>query len=139
MMQQKQQESREPYRSVSCDGPAAIPDGYADLRRGLAWGDLGRRLVLTARGPDAVRFVDNFTTAALSALAEGAGTEGFFADARGWVLALTSILRIEDGVWIDAPAGLASPALCRAGPGRAGGSNPEKFCPSIRAIRQKLG
>jgi len=55
-----------------------------------------------------VRFVDNFTTAALSALAEGEGTEGFFTDARGWVLALTSILRIEDGVWIDAPAGLAA-------------------------------
>ena len=109
MMQQKQQESREPHRSNSCDAPAPIPDGYADLRRGLAWGDLGRRLVLTARGPDAVRFVDNFTTAALSALAEGEGTEGFFTDARGWVLALTSILRIEDGVWIDAPAGLAVP------------------------------
>ena len=109
MMQQKQQESREPHRSNACDAPAPIPDGYADLRRGLAWGDLGRRLVLTARGPDAVRFVDNFTTAALSALAEGEGTEGFFTDARGWVLALTSILRIEDGVWIDAPAGLAAP------------------------------
>ena len=71
MMQQKQQESREPHRSNACDAPAPIPDGYADLRRGLAWGDLGRRLVLTARGPDAVRFVDNFTTAALSALADG--------------------------------------------------------------------
>lgn len=108
MMQQKQQESREPHRSVSCDGPVPIPGGYADLRRGLAWGDLGRRSVLTARGPDAVRFVNNFTTAAISTLAEGAGTEGFFTDARGWVLALTSILRIEDGVWIDAPAGLAA-------------------------------
>ena len=108
MMQQKQQESREPHRSNSCDDPAPIPDGYADLRRGLAWGDLGRRLVLTVRGPDAVRFVDNFTTAALSALAEGEGTEGFFTDARGWVLAMTSILRIEDGVWLDAPAGLAA-------------------------------
>lgn len=111
MMQQKQQESRESHRSVSCDGPVSIPGGYADLRRGLAWGDLGRRSVLTARGPDAVRFVNNFTTAAISTLAEGAGTEGFFTDARGWVLALTSILRIEDGVWIDAPAGLAATLL----------------------------
>ncbi len=111
MMQQKQQESRESHRSVSCNGPVPIPGGYADLRRGLAWGDLGRRSVLTARGPDAVRFVNNFTTAAISTLAEGAGTEGFFTDARGWVLALTSILRIEDGVWIDAPAGLAATLL----------------------------
>jgi folate-binding protein YgfZ len=88
--------------------PVGGPIGYADLRRSLAWGDLGRRSVLTVRGPDAVRFIDNFTTAAVSALAAGAGTEGFFADARGWVLALTNILRSEDGVWIDAPAGLAA-------------------------------
>jgi folate-binding protein YgfZ len=90
---------------VDTAGP--VPGGYAALRRSLAWGDLGRRSVLTARGPDAVRFIDNFTTAAVSPLATGTGTEGFFADARGWVLALTTILRIEDGVWIDAPTGLA--------------------------------
>jgi len=107
MIQQEQQESHDPLPPFSSDGPVPIPGGYADLRRGLAWGDLGRRSVLTVHGPDAVRFVDNFTTAALSSLAAGEGTEGFFADARGWVLALTSILRIEDGVWIDAPAGLA--------------------------------
>ena len=96
----------------SCTADASVlvpaPIGYADLRRSLAWGDLGRRSVLTASGPDAVRFIDNFTTASVSALAVGAGTEGFFADARGWVLAWTNILRIEDGIWIDAPAGLAA-------------------------------
>ena len=90
---------------VDTAGP--VPGGYTALRRSLAWGDLGRRSVLTARGPDAVRFIDNFTTAAVSPLAAGTGTEGFFADARGWVLSLTNILRIEDGVWIDAPTGLA--------------------------------
>ncbi len=90
---------------VDTAGP--VPGGYAALRRSLAWGDLGRRSVLTARGPDAVRFIDNFTTAAVSPLAAGTGTEGFFADARGWVLAWTNILRMEDGVWIDAPTGLA--------------------------------
>jgi folate-binding protein YgfZ len=90
---------------VDTAGP--VPGGYAALRRSLAWGDLGRRSVLTARGPDAVRFIDNFTTAAVSPLAAGTGTEGFFADARGWVLSLTNILRFEDGVWIDAPTGLA--------------------------------
>ena len=90
------------------DSPVPVPIGYADLRQTVAWGDLGRRSVLTARGPDAVRFIDNFTTAAVSALAVGAGTESFFADARGWVLALTNILRTDDGVWIDAPTGLAA-------------------------------
>jgi nudix-type nucleoside diphosphatase (YffH/AdpP family) len=64
--------------------------------------------VLLAHGPDAVRFIDHFTTAAVSALAVGTGTEGFFADARGWVLALANILRVENGVWIDAPSGVAA-------------------------------
>ena len=110
MDQQPTQEPRRGLQPVPADVPAAaaIPSGYADLRRSLAWGDLGRRSALKAHGPDAVRFIDNFTTAAVSALAVGAGTEGFFADARGWVLALTNILRTEDGVWIDAPAGLAA-------------------------------
>ena len=103
----KQPEYREPAASL----PAAaqpLPAGYDDLRRTLAWGDAGHRTVLKARGPDAVKFVDNFTTAAVSPLAMATGSEGFFADARGWVLALANILRIEDGVWIDAPEGLAA-------------------------------
>jgi nudix-type nucleoside diphosphatase (YffH/AdpP family) len=84
------------------------PVGYESLRRSLAWGSLGRRAVVVARGPDAVRFVDNFTTAAISPLGEGEGVEGFFTDARGWVLALATILRTDDGVWIDAPAGVGT-------------------------------
>ena len=100
-------ETRQTLPPGLVDTAGPVPGGYASLRRSLAWGDLGRRSVLTARGPDAVRFIDNFTTAAVSPLAAGTGTEGFFADARGWVLALTNILRIEDGVWIDAPTGLA--------------------------------
>jgi folate-binding protein YgfZ len=88
-------------------GLATPPPGWVGLRQTLAWGDAGERSTLLARGPDAVRFIDNFTTAAISGLAVGAGTEGFFTDARGWVLALGNILRTDDGVWIDAPAGLA--------------------------------
>jgi folate-binding protein YgfZ len=104
-----QQDMQQPHqaRQPGTVAPPA-PVGYADLRQRLAWGDLGRRSVLMARGTDAVRFIDNFTTAAVSTLSAGGGTEGFFADARGWVLALTNILRIDDGVWIDAPAGLAT-------------------------------
>jgi len=99
------------YREQSSSLPPAPPlrpAGYDDLRRTLAWGDAGRRTVLTARGPDAVKFVENFTTAAVSPLVSSTGTEGFFADSRGWVLALANILRTEDGIWIDAPAGLAT-------------------------------
>jgi folate-binding protein YgfZ len=60
-------------------------------------------------GPDAVKFVDSFTTAAVSKLEPGAGTEGFFADAKGWVLALATIFRTDDGVWIDAAAAVPTP------------------------------
>jgi folate-binding protein YgfZ len=108
MNQQPDQHQNAPRGSGPPDAALAAPPGYADLRRTLAWGHLEGRSVLMARGPDAVRFIDNFTTAAIAALEAGAGTESFFTDARGWVLSLATVLRIEDGVWIDAPAGMAS-------------------------------
>ncbi|MFM9058727.1 MAG: YgfZ/GcvT domain-containing protein [Planctomycetaceae bacterium] len=67
------------------------------------------RATLFVRGADAVRFVDNFTTAALARLGAGTGTEGFFTDARGHVLALVNILRTDDGLWLDGAAGIADP------------------------------
>ena len=87
----------------------APPAGYDALRKAAAWADLGPRTVVFASGPDAVKFVDNFTTAAVSKLEPGAGTEGFFADAKGWVLALATIFRTDDGAWIDASADLPTP------------------------------
>jgi folate-binding protein YgfZ len=57
-----------------------------------------------------VTFVDHFTTAAVARLEPGTACEGFFTDARGWVLALTSLMRTADGLWIDAGAGVG-PAL----------------------------
>jgi len=85
-----------------------LPAGYVALRERLAWADLGRRSMLTARGDDAVRFIDNFTTASVSAVAAGQGTEGFFTDARGWVIAMATILRTDDAVCIDLAPGLAA-------------------------------
>jgi folate-binding protein YgfZ len=85
------------------------PPGYGPLRDAVAWADLGSRTAVHVTGEDAVRFIDNFTTAAVSRIEPGRGTEGFFTDARGWVLALANILRLEDGLWIDAPAGLSLP------------------------------
>jgi len=84
------------------------PAGCAALRHDCAWVDPGPRTTLAARGPDAVRFIDAFTTTAVSRLAAGAGSEGFFTDARGWVLALVNVLRTDDGVWIDGPAGIGA-------------------------------
>jgi folate-binding protein YgfZ len=92
--------------SVPAEDP---PEGYDALRNAAAWADLGPRTVVFATGPDAVKFVDSFTTAAVSKLEPGAGTEGFFADAKGWVLALATIFRTDDGVWIDAAADVPTP------------------------------
>jgi len=83
--------------------PAVPPTGYESLRRSVAWADLGRRTALFVGGRDAVRFVDSFTTAAVQPLLPGAGTPGFFTDARGWVLLWASLLRSEEGLWIDGP------------------------------------
>ncbi len=83
--------------------PVSIaPDGYRDLLDHLAWGYAGHRRIIFVVGEDAVRFVDGFCTAPLAALAPGAGTEAFFPDARGQVLLWATILRMADGVWIDA-------------------------------------
>jgi len=65
--------------------------------------------LLEVSGRDAVRFVDNFTTAALSALAVGGGSESFFTDARGQVLTLATILRTDTGLLIATPPGLTAP------------------------------
>lgn len=98
------------------------PAGYSELRDSVAWADLGRRTTVLATGNDAVRFIDNFTTAAVSRLAPGEGTEGFFTDSKGWVLALANIFCVAgdtagdpagntagetaNSLWIDAPAAL---------------------------------
>ena len=97
---------------------APPPAGYAELRNSVAWAELGRRTTVLATGNDAVRFIDNFTTAAVSRLAPGEGTEGFFTDSKGWVLALANIFCVAgdpaeetagetaNSLWIDAPAAL---------------------------------
>jgi tRNA-modifying protein YgfZ len=74
----------------------------------VAWADLPGRTTLLVVGPDAIAFVDHFTTAAVARLAVGAGTESFFADARGQVIALVNCLRVRDGLWIDGPPGLGA-------------------------------
>lgn len=84
----------------------SCPPGYRELRDAAAWVELPSRSTVQVRGRDAVRFVDNFTTAALAKLPTGGGAEGLFTDARGWVLAMAAILRVDDGLWIDAMPGM---------------------------------
>ncbi|MFM8434138.1 MAG: NUDIX domain-containing protein [Planctomycetia bacterium] len=80
-----------------------------DMAPKATWIDAGCRMAVVVRGRDAARFIDSFTTAAVGPLEPGSGTEGFFADAKGQVLALAGILRTDEGVWIDAFPG--GPAL----------------------------
>lgn len=71
----------------------------------VVWVDPGPRGVVRLTGPEAVRFCDNFVTAALSKLDVGDATEAFLADARGWVIALVNVVRTADGLLIDADRG----------------------------------
>ena len=87
--------------------PASADHGYLDLRGASAWADLGLRGTVVATGDDAARFVDKFTTAAVAALDQAAGTEGFFCDAKGHVLAHAAILRTAEGLVIDCDSRVA--------------------------------
>jgi len=82
-------------------GPSVEPSGYAPLRGAAAWGEMPPRAIVDATGPDAVAFVDRFATAALHGLRPGQGGETLFTDARGWVLALATVLVRDDGLEID--------------------------------------
>lgn len=87
--------------------PAGLTSAAASPR--TVWIPLPTRSCLRARGKDAVPFVDHFTTAAVTRLEPGGCCAGFFTDARGAVLALTSIMRTATGLWIDAAADVAAP------------------------------
>lgn len=96
---------------AAADSQSALPDtaaGKATPGDAAWWAALPVRTTLIARGADAVRFLDGFTTAAVGRLAVGAGAEGFCTDQRGWVLALVTFLREADGVRIDAAPELGS-------------------------------
>ncbi len=84
--------------------PENAPDP-GPLHTAAAWGRLDQATVL-ATGSDAIRFVDNFVTASVGAVGVGGGTEAFVTDARGWVIALVTILRTDAGLTIVASPGL---------------------------------
>jgi len=85
-----------------------LPPGPAGpVRTTAAWAPLPLG-VLEVSGRDAVRFIDNFTTASVSALAGGGGSESFFTDVRGQVIALVTILATEGGLVILTPPGQAA-------------------------------
>lgn len=86
----------------------APPPGTGELRESVAWADLPGRGTVLATGADAVKFTDSFATAALARLEPAEGTEAFFTDGRGWVIALATIMRGIDGLWIDTAPGLAA-------------------------------
>lgn len=81
------------------------------LQNPVVWSDLGKRTTVVVQGEDAVSFVDNFTTAAVSRLQPGQGSEAFFTDSRGRVLVFAVIMRLTNGLMIDAEQGCGS-SLC---------------------------
>ena len=60
---------------------------------------------VVVRGPDAIQFVSNFTTANIKGLQEDQGCDGFFCDARGWILEIAVLLRSHDGLLIRVARG----------------------------------
>ncbi len=104
--------TRPPTDHEAANAAAATdPTGQRALTAGAAWAAVPDRTILTATGRDAVRFLDGFTTAAVSRIAVGGGSEGFMTDARGWVIALVDLLRDAEGVRIGAGAGLGQRLL----------------------------
>ena len=78
----------------SSDSPSANTPTTADHRdQGSLWCDPGTVSWVRVSGTDAVRFIDSFTTAAVSRLADGHGSESFFTDVRGQVICMAGVLR----------------------------------------------
>lgn len=95
--------------------PRTRSDMAADIADTAFWAVPPPRDTLVVTGRDAVRFIDNFQTAAIARLAPQTGSEAFFTDGRGQIIALANIFRpgnVEDpgnvdGAWIDLPTGMA--------------------------------
>ena len=77
------------------------------------------------RGPDAVQFISNFTTADIHGLQEHEGCDGFFCDARGWVLEMAVLLRSDNGLLIRVARG----------DGAGGGDEGESSCEDVQRMR----
>ena len=60
---------------------------------------------VVVKGPDAVQFISNFTTADINGLQEHEGCDGFFCDARGWVLEVAILWRSNEGLRIGVARG----------------------------------
>jgi len=78
------------------------PAGYEALRGGVAFFPVSGHTVVVVSGPDAVRFVDSFTTAHLAGVPPGGTCEGMLLDGRGQVSALVHLFCSDGEVVIDA-------------------------------------
>lgn len=78
----------------SSNSPSDNTPTTADNRdQGRLWCDPGAISWVRVSGTDAVRFIDSFTTAAVSRLADGHGSESFFTDVRGQVICMAGVLQ----------------------------------------------
>ena len=68
-----------------------MPVIQKDLPEACYVSDLFQFDEVVVRGPDATQFVSNFTTANIKGLQKDQGCDGFFCDARGWILEIAVI------------------------------------------------
>ena len=82
-----------------------MPVIQKDLSEACYVSDLFQFDEVVVRGPDATQFVSNFTTANIKGLQKDQGCDGFFCDARGWILEIAVLMRSDDGLLIRVARG----------------------------------
>lgn len=95
-MRQNTSSSTEGESTLKASSVMQVSDSGVGDRDAGVWCDPGLLSWVRVSGRDAVRFVDSFTTAAVSRVTDGHGCEGFFTDVRGQVLCLAGLLRCGD-------------------------------------------
>lgn len=82
-----------------------MPVIQKDLSEACYVSDLFQFDEVVVRGPDATQFISNFTTANIKGLQKDQGCDGFFCDARGWILEIAVLMRSDDGLLIRVARG----------------------------------
>ena len=88
--------------------PAAA---YRAARESAAVFDLHDRTQLVVTGSDAIDFLNNFCTAPLKSLGDGAGAEAFFPNIKGRVISHAFVFKASEAVYLAADPGQNEPLL----------------------------
>jgi folate-binding protein YgfZ len=96
--------------------PDTLEAEYRSARHGAALFDVSARGKVEITGPDAVAFVQNFSTNDVARLPAGAGCETFFTTIQAKVVAYALVYRIgvagrPDSLWLDSAPGAAEKVI----------------------------